>query len=37
MARNPDFLLFNKIFESYDNLQFSEKALRATRGARWDR
>ncbi len=22
MARNPDWFLFNKIFESYDRLQF---------------
>ncbi len=25
MARNPDFLLFNKIFETYDNLKFQEE------------
>ncbi len=25
MARNPDFSLFNKIFETYDNLKFQKE------------
>ena len=25
MARNPDFSLFNKIFETYDHLKFQKK------------